>query len=308
MEKVCILMSTYNGEKYIREQIDSILNQENVEIELVIRDDGSSDSTLDIINEYVSKSRVAFVEELSKKHNTLGVGNGFIQLLQYALNNYKDIQYFGFADQDDVWLRDKVSRGVDKLVQYIDEKALYFSKKKIVNEQLEYIRDDYINFNNEYSDFLSQNDASGCTMLFNRNFGEFIMQSPILERPYLHDVYFSKVALCTNTIFIYDPYESMLYRQHSSNVEGVRKVSVINSKNIKKLLKKRRHFLLRITTDILENYSGYLKDGYENVLNHITRYKNPLYAMKLLKMYYKTKHRSFKEKIRMTAMIIFHGV
>ena len=145
-------------------------------------------------------------------------------------------------------------------------------------------------------------------MLFNRAFAEFILQSPIMKRPYLHDVYFCKVALSTDTVLIYDNYESMLYRQHASNVEGARSVSVLSKKNIGKLFKKRRHFLYRITVDIYDTYKHNLKDEYKNYLAYLLKYKNPVYTVRLLALYYGSKHRSIKEKMRMTGMFLFHGV
>lgn len=308
MEKVCIVMCTYNGGKYIREQINSILCQNSVDITLVIRDDGSTDNTREIIQEYTEDARVVFAEKLSEKHNELGVGNGFIKLIDYAVRRFEDIEYFGFSDQDDVWLPDKIIRGVSAISANAKQKVLYFTKKKVVDEKLQYLREDFVNYHDEFSDYLSQNDASGCTMLFNRAFAEFILQSPIMKRPYLHDVYFCKVALSTDTVLIYDNYESMLYRQHASNVEGARSVSVLSKKNIGKLFKKRRHFLYRITVDIYDTYKHNLKDEYKNYLAYLLKYKNPVYTVRLLALYYGSKHRSIKEKMRMTGMFLFHGV
>ena len=308
MEKVCIVMCTYNGSEYIREQIDSILSQNSVDITLVIRDDGSKDNTRKIIQEYTKDDRVIFVKELSDNHNELGVGNGFIKLIDYAVRRFEDIEYFGFADQDDVWLPDKIIRGISAINSNSEKKVLYFTKKKVVDEKLDYLRDDYVNYHDDFSDYLSQNDAYGCTMLFNRAFAEFILKSPILQRPYLHDVYLCKVALSTDTVVVYDNYESMLYRQHASNVEGARNVSVLNKKNLSKLFKRRRHFLYRITDDIYNSYKYNLKDEYKQYLSYLLKYKNPVYMIKLLVIYYKSKNRSIKEKIRMTAMFIFHGV
>ena len=60
MEKVCVLQSTYNGKKYLKEQIDSILNQENVDVQLIVRDDGSNDSTPDILSKYSNDKRIIY--------------------------------------------------------------------------------------------------------------------------------------------------------------------------------------------------------------------------------------------------------
>ena len=97
--QVAVLMSTYNGEKYIRDQIDSILSQIKVNVTLFIRDDGSTDSTVKIITQYTEKySNIKFwVGE------NIGVGNSFMQLL-YSLTD--EFDYYAFSDQDDIWLNE----------------------------------------------------------------------------------------------------------------------------------------------------------------------------------------------------------
>ena len=101
-------MSTYNGEKYLREQIDSILNQDYPEISLLIRDDGSTDGTVDILKEYAQKYRDIdyYVGE------NLGVQNSFFDLMKRA---DKRAYYYAFADQDDVWLPGKIKRAIELL-------------------------------------------------------------------------------------------------------------------------------------------------------------------------------------------------
>lgn len=94
--KVIVLMSTYNGEKYLKEQIDSILNQVKVEVFLMIRDDGSSDNTIAILKEYERQNRNIKII----KGKNIGVGNSFMQLLY----NSAEAEYYAFADQDDVWV------------------------------------------------------------------------------------------------------------------------------------------------------------------------------------------------------------
>lgn len=101
---VSVLMSTYNGAKYIREQIDSILNQKDVNVELLIRDDGSSDNTAEICKEYQKKNtNIRFYQG-----ENIGVGKSFMELLKKA----PEADYYSFSDQDDVWLEDKLSRAV----------------------------------------------------------------------------------------------------------------------------------------------------------------------------------------------------
>ena len=97
--KITVLMSTYNGEKYIREQIDSIL-QQSMPADIMIRDDGSSDGTVDIIEEYISKGTPV---ELIKGEN-VGVIASFFELIKAA----PEEDYYAFSDQDDYWYPEKV--------------------------------------------------------------------------------------------------------------------------------------------------------------------------------------------------------
>ena len=309
MDSVCILMSTYNGEKYLKEQVDSIFNQKNVDVTLIIHDDGSSDSTAKILKEYQKMYKVEIPEGAPGKHNPIGVGSNFLKLLRYALENYKEVNYFGFADQDDIWLEGKINTAIVHLRNLNSNKGLYFSKKKIVDEKLNYLREDYVNFHDDYStDYISQNDASGCTMVFTRAFAEMLMNAPVEKFPYLHDVYICKVALCTDTKIYCDENETMLYRQHNWNVEGVRNVSIFSKENICKIFKKRRHYLYRITDNIFEYYGNDMLDEYKFYLNLIIHYKNPVYTLRILRMYYGSPYRSIKEKLRITMMLIMHGI
>ena len=108
MHNIAVAMSTYNGELYIKEQINSILEQKNVKVELFVRDDGSKDKTLGILETYGEKwNNIHFI-----KGENLGVGNSFMELL-YSIGC--EYEYYAFADQDDVWLPDKLNQGIAKI-------------------------------------------------------------------------------------------------------------------------------------------------------------------------------------------------
>lgn len=100
---VAVLMSTYNGEKYLIEQIDSILNQSYENIHLFIRDDGSTDDTRSILNQFMDNPKVTVI--MGTKN--LGYKNSFLSLLKTIVNTYDEYQYFSFSDQDDIWMKEK---------------------------------------------------------------------------------------------------------------------------------------------------------------------------------------------------------
>ena len=98
-KKVAVLLSTYNGEKYVGAQIHSILTQNYKNIEIVVRDDGSKDKTVEIIKEYMQK----YSNIVLHQGENLGFIKSFFELLKY-----EDADYYAFADQDDIWLPNKI--------------------------------------------------------------------------------------------------------------------------------------------------------------------------------------------------------
>ena len=164
MDKVTVLMSTYNGEKYVREQLDSILTQEGVEVYLVVRDDCSKDSTPQILSEYVSKNdNMTFYVGSENK----GPCGSFFELLSKEY----ETEYFALSDQDDVWDKDKLLVAINTLKKYrSDIPMLYYSNLKIVDENLNYLRESHVKPmvpGAKYS-YLSDVFVTGCTAVFNR--------------------------------------------------------------------------------------------------------------------------------------------
>ena len=104
--KVIVLMSTYNGEQYIKEQIESILNQTYSNMELYIRDDGSKDQTVAILKKY---------EQDGKLHFSQGKNMGFINSFFEVMRTSGEADYYAWCDQDDVWLPEKIERAVKEL-------------------------------------------------------------------------------------------------------------------------------------------------------------------------------------------------
>ena len=127
--KVQILMSTYNGEEYIREQLDSILSQSYPDVDILIRDDGSDDDTFVILKEYEERHQ----NVRAYQGENLGVNKSFFELLR---ESNTEAAYIGFCDQDDYWLPEKIEKAVKQL-ERIQGPALYFGAKTLVNQNLE---------------------------------------------------------------------------------------------------------------------------------------------------------------------------
>lgn len=213
METVTVLLSTYNGEKYIREQIDSLLQQEGVDLQILARDDGSSDSTLDILEEYSNK-----YSNFSYYHNiNLGPAKSFLDLIKNAPNT----EYFALCDQDDYWDKDKLKIAITKLAELDENKPnLYYSNLRIVDENLTFFRlshEGEFSNPNKYS-ALTENLCTGCTAVFNRTAQE-LLKNNMPDYCTMHDTWI--YILCKflgNTIYDSEPHIS--YRQHGGNVVG----------------------------------------------------------------------------------------
>lgn len=223
MNKVAVLMSTYNGEKYLPEQIDSILAQNDVIVKLYIRDDGSEDGTINIINDYVKKNtNIVFMAE-----SNVGVGNSFMSLVYKAASQY---DYYAFADQDDIWLKNKLKRAISRITDDI-KPVLYCSNQILVDSEKRKIGLRYHEIPDvSWTQILCNNQISGCTMVWNRPFQ--IILNQLNRRPSsellinrIHDVWVGMAAAVTGTI-IYDSKGFILYRQHDSNVVGIKELPV----------------------------------------------------------------------------------
>lgn len=210
---ISVLMSTYNGEKYIREQIDSILKQKGVEVSLLVRDDGSTDNTLEILNEYKNKN--SNVEWYS--NSNLGCGKSFYQLILDAPIS----DYYAFADQDDVWDSDKLLIAVSKLSSYTNNvPALYCSSARPVDENLNILpqrKSSPINLSLGIA--LTQAIAPGCTYVFNNLLLEEFKKLGI-ENIDIHDWALLRVVATVDGYVFFDTEPHFSYRQHENNVIG----------------------------------------------------------------------------------------
>lgn len=213
IKTVCVLLSTYNGEKYLREQLDSLLWQENVELKIFVRDDGSKDSTLQILEEYSKKdSRLTYF-----KGNNVGPAKSFFDLIIKS----PDANYYAFCDQDDVWDKDKLAIAVSFLEKEDNLKPnMYYSNLRIVDQNLKFYRLSHSSpsvQNNKYS-VLTEDMATGCTVVFNKTAANFVrMGTP--EYCSMHDTWIYMICkFFGKTVYDFDAHIS--YRQHENNVVG----------------------------------------------------------------------------------------
>lgn len=215
MRSVLVLLSTYNGEKYLREQIDSVLNQEGVKVSLLIRDDGSKDETINILKEYASRENVNFYEG-----QNCGPSESFHDLMRHA-HGY---DFYSFCDQDDVWIKDKLITAVRLLEEKNqDLPLLYCSNLNVVDEHLNYCRlchSEHYDLSNKYLglvDFF----AVGCTEVLNQKAIDMTLDywSP---QCLMHDSWAFMICNFLGEVY-YDSTPHINYRQHGGNVVGTEK-------------------------------------------------------------------------------------
>ena len=162
MKSVLVVMSAYNGEKYIQEQIDSILAQENVQVKLIIRDDGSVDNTLDIIKK--NSANHNNVEYIAGEN--IGYKRSFYNTLTDSPDTY---DYYAFSDQDDVWDKSKLIRAVEMLENESNDIKMYASALRVVDQNLNFTEiNNYDKLKISYGSAMSRQRIAGCTMVFNK--------------------------------------------------------------------------------------------------------------------------------------------
>ncbi len=210
---VVIVMSVFNGEKYVIEQIDSILRQESVNVKLWIRDDGSTDSTVSLINEkYAGDDRV-FIQ----KGQNLGACKSFIEAV-FCCEFVGD--YYGFSDADDVWVIDKVKHSIEQLKKEGGDIPVAVSTRlEIVDESLGPLG--YTKVPRKgliFKNAIVETVASGASILMNEQAFKLI-RSVRPSHAVMHDAWVYLVISAFGK-FIYSEYPTIKYRQHGSNVFG----------------------------------------------------------------------------------------
>lgn len=280
MNEVLVLMSSYNGEKYIQEQITSILNQSNVDPILVIRDDGSTDSTIPIIQNFEKKYQNVYLIRGENK----GCKESFYELCAYAHKHFPKIEYFAFADQDDYWKSNKLEEGIKKLMNENKEiPLLYFCMTTLVDSELNYISKTKSEVDvNNFIELCISYSASGCTMVYNRrSLDLFLMGEPKLM--YLHDSWMIKMVSACNGKIIKDNNSYILYRQHGGNVVGSSNSFISVLKRRFETLSKKKCQRSNELQNIMNTYLPFISSENLSIIKTFVNYKtNIISKIKIL--------------------------
>lgn len=223
MSTVTVVMSTYNGEKYVAEQIDSILASTYQDFEIMISDDGSKDATLSIIKEYEAK----MPDKIHVNQNERNLGY-ILNFLQGICKTSSD--YIMFCDQDDVWKPNKIEITLNKLKQ-IEAKSgkdlpiSVFTDAIVVNQKLDVIQNSFFQaghlnpYNTDLSHMLMENKLIGCTVMMNAATRKILQEHSLPTHARLHDWWIAIVtAALGKATFLNEG--TILYRQHGNNIVG----------------------------------------------------------------------------------------
>lgn len=218
MEKIDILLATYNGEKFVKEQIESILNQTYENFNLIISDDASTDNTLNILEEYEKKD--TRIKVFKKEKN-----KGLIDNFEFLLKNVTS-DYFMFSDQDDIWKKDKIEKSINKLKE--ENSGLVYTDLEIVDEKLNVIYPSYWKYKQIYKKIIKYNNfealylnnfVTGCTILAKSKYIKDILPLPRNSKFVLHD-YWTALIISAKDKISYVEEPTIQYRQHKNNRVG----------------------------------------------------------------------------------------
>lgn len=210
-QKVKVLLSAYNGEQYIKQQIDSILHQTHQNIELYVRDDGSKDGTLKILEEY---------EKEGLLHLERGKNCGFIKSFFWLILHSGEADYYAFADQDDVWFPNKIEMALEKLEEKKENiPCLYFSNYDFYDSRLNFVSHrQEISLSPSFRNSLVDCMPLGFNSVFNQRACQIIREHPP-KYSCGHDWWTYMVCAGLGEV-IYDSRPTVKYRRHEKNVSA----------------------------------------------------------------------------------------
>lgn len=271
MKRILVLMATYNGEKYLREQLDSVFNQDGVAVSILVRDDGSSDNTCSILEEYSKEHRLTWYAD---QH--LNVAKGYFALMQKAVGT--DFEYFAFCDQDDVWDKNKLSIAINSISE-IKGPALYYCGQRLVDGDLNFIAEHELNRERSLTTRFILSDFAGCTGVFNRKLlNDVVSYTP--DYMLMHDTWILKVCLALGGTVIVDPKAHMSYRQHGGNTVGLGRSLPAYLKQVHQYLEEYK--VEPQMRELLKGYNDRIIPEYKKIANACCSYKTDRKARNFL--------------------------
>ncbi|MCM1107552.1 MAG: glycosyltransferase family 2 protein [Clostridium sp.] len=260
---VTVLMSTYNGACYLQEQLSSIYEQTGVDCSVLVRDDGSTDVTLSILEAEQALGRLTWYSG-----SNVGPAFSFWDLLRTASGS----EYYAFSDQDDVWHKDKLAVAVEALKACGDRPALYFCQTQLADEHLNPLENVSIHPLLTLGEALVYQFVGGSTMVFNEALRRKLIQyTPRYMR--MHDIWVYDVALAVDGFVYFDPTPHVLYRQHGGNAVGQLNSTRFRWKNRWNRICRNEHIRLRTAEELLRGYASEMRPENRELVTKVVEYR-----------------------------------
>lgn len=260
-KNIVVLMSTYNGEKYLEEQMNSLFSQKDVNISILVRDDGSTDRTKIMLEEWSIKEKIKWYEG----HN-IGPAKSFLDLI----NKAPDSDYYAFCDQDDIWDEDKLVIAIQEMSRLKKKgPSMYHCLAGKVDENLKPIPTYPMETSNTLG-FNLTTPATGCTMVFNKELLE-------LSKRYtprfcaMHDLWLHRICVALDGNIIYDPISHIKYRLHGSNSNGKKRNLV---QKILYMLTYNDHTSSETSKELLKGYSDMMTSQNLQLISQLANYRS----------------------------------
>lgn len=260
--RVNILLSTFNGEKYLATQLDSLLAQTYENIRIYVRDDGSTDDSVSIIKSYIDKCAKEDSHQITLLDNSGKENLGYMKSFWTLLRQSEPADYYAFCDQDDFWLPNKIELGVHALEEENPDIPLLYSSSFIYCDENMNFSGNPAKINSPvfFLNTLFYTPAFGFTIIINQALKNVALSASSLEN-IPHDGWCQKIAASMGK-FIYDPVQSAKYRRHSSTV------TYANSNKLHLILKWMKNDILGIG---LSEYHFILKRFYDEYHDRLDR-------------------------------------
>ena len=260
---VSVLLSTYNGHKFIRELVESVLAQEGVNVKLQVRDDGSSDDTIEILKSY-NDSRISV-----RTGDNLKPALSFLTLLREC----DDSDYYAYCDQDDFWYPNKLITAIKEL-QNINAPALFISTYDVCDEHLNKMFTFDMKFDEplRLQDILLYRAPSACNMVFNHGLREVINRShPSFVR--MHDFWTLIVTLSHDYQIITKDIPLIKYRQHEDEQIGITPTFMTRLKRLVRSSNKGENERWRQAKEAYEAYKDEISEDKKDILETLIDYR-----------------------------------
>jgi len=275
---VAILMATFNGERYLREQLDSIAAQSHTNWILIISDDGSTDQTLEIAKKWAHEIGVDRVEIRS------GPQKGFVQnFLSMACDSGIKAEFYAFSDQDDVWCRDKLKVAVEWMRRADESSALlYCGRTSYVRDDLKvYSRSPLFKKPPSFKNALLQSIAGGNTMLFNQ-YTKKLLEDVGHVQAVSHDWWVYQLVSGVGGHVYYDPSPQVLYRQHNMALIGGNKSMIARMRRVYMVARGDFARYNEVNLGCIRRAQNYLKPDCLSLLNDFASLREAAFFKRIL--------------------------